>query len=362
MQRHPDPAASAAALAPLPARAWLLGYAVYASFTALALLVGGEPSPLKAATAGALSALPELAAGPFTLRFLERQLRRRSPTLPWFWFVVAALAFIAWCLATGWIAPRFYYGASAAARPGGESVLVWRAAMACLVFSALAGLATARQRTGEAQAAALATERAERQRAAAELAALRAHLNPHFVLNVLHALVGLATREPARTAECLERLGALLRYGLRAQAEGRDLVPLAEELAITRQYLEIERLRLGDRLRVELAVDGEPQSAEVPPFSLQPLVENAIRHAVAPRAGGGRVTIEIREENGTLHLAVTDDGPAGEARPGEAGLGHSLLAERLRRLFGERAQLSAQALATGGFRAEVVITEGGGEG
>lgn len=340
---------------PVSAWLWLLGFLAYASISIGALLVGGEPSVWKATFYGALNAFPELAAGPLTLRWLDRRLRRPGPIGPAITGV--AFLFVAWCVVASRFAALVTAGRPLLEVPRGMgvAVLMWRGAMALLVFAVLAALAAARLRASQAQAAALRAERAERLRASAELSALRSHLSPHFVLNVLHSLIGLTTREPERAADCLERLGAILRYGLALHAEGRDLVTLGEELEMTKQYLDIERMRLGDRLRVEWQVEDAALSARVPPFSLQPLVENAIRHAVAPRAGGGRLRIAIERDLTGVRFSVEDDGAPTGSPLGEGGLGHHLLAERLHWLFGDRARFSTRALEPAGFRAAVAI-------
>jgi signal transduction histidine kinase len=334
---------------------WLLGFLAYASISIGALLVGGEPSVLKAALYGALNAFPELAAGPLALAWLDRRLRRQG--IVWPAIAGVAILFVSWCVVASRFAALLTAGRPLLEVPRGMgvAVLIWRGAMALLVFAVLAALAAARLRASQAQAAALRAERAERLRASAELSALRSHLNPHFVLNVLHSLIGLTTREPERAADCLERLGAILRYGLALHAEGRDLVTLGEELAMTKQYLEIERMRLGDRLRVEWRVEDAALQARVPPFSLQPLVENAIRHAVAPRAGGGRLRIAIERDETGVRFSVEDDGAPAGSPLGEGGLGHHLLTDRLHWLFGDRARFSTRALEPAGFRAAVAI-------
>lgn len=352
------PSAAGPPASPPPAWAWLLGFLVYASFSVGALLLSGETKALNVLASAGLNALPELLAGPLTLRLLEGRLARCEaagqgfPALP-----VAGLGavFIAFAVILSGLAPWLLTPAGRPVPALPPAVLVWRGAMAFLVFSILLGLASTRLKTRQAQAAALRAERADRLRARAELAALRSQLDPHFVLNVLHSLIGLTGRQPARAAEGLERLGALLRSALRVHAEKRDLVPLGEEVEITRQYLEIERLRLGSRLRVGWRLDEEALSWPVPPFSLQPLAENAVRHAVAPRAAGGHLRITVGRSHTGLRLAVEDDGAAAAGQPGEAGLGHDLLSERLRWLYGERARLTTGRRAQGGYAAEVSI-------
>src|SRR5262247_2845802 len=98
-------------------------------------------------------------------------------------------------------------------------------------------------------------------------AAPRARLNPHFILNLLHTLMGLVTREPAAAEAALERLGDVLRYTLRVQSEGLDEVLLREEWEFVDRYLSLERLRLGERLRARLEVEGDLLDAVVPAFS-----------------------------------------------------------------------------------------------
>jgi hypothetical protein len=240
--------------------------------------------------------------------------------------------------------------------PTPPAVLVWRGIMALLVFSALCSvghaIAFARRLRDEAARAA----RAETLRAEARLAALRAQLNPHFILNLLHSLMGMVVRDPQTAAAALESLGGLLQQGLRVQRQEGEEVPLRDELALVADYLALERLRLGDRLRVSVAADPEALDAAVPAFVLQPLVENAIRHGVAPRASGGTVAVEIRRDGGAVRLRVEDDGSGG-GEPGTEGegLGLRLIRERLAALYGDEACLRAGPGPGGGFVAEVAV-------
>src|SRR6185295_2415063 len=158
--------------------------------------------------------------------------------------------------------------------------------------------------------------RAEVLSAEARLAALRARLNPHFILNLLHTLMGLVGRDPASAQAALEQLGDVLRYALRVQSQGLDEVRLREEWEFVERYLALERLRLGDRLRTRLEVEESLLDAVVPVFSLQPLVENAVRHAIAPRASGGSIDVRAARHGDTVLLTVEDDGtPSGDAAP-----------------------------------------------
>jgi signal transduction histidine kinase len=209
-----------------------------------------------------------------------------------------------------------------------------------LVYASVAGIAFALETGARLRLERERSERAEALRARAELAALRAKLNPHFLFNTLHTVMGLLRRDPALAEEALQDLGDVLRYALDVQ-RGHEHVTLRDELAIVERYLAIERLRLGDRLRVETEVSPAALERRLPAFTLQPVIENAVRYAVAPRATGGRVRLEADVEDDTLRLVVADDGAAPTEENGGAGLGLSLVRQRLEAAFGPRATLEA---------------------
>jgi sensor histidine kinase YesM len=238
----------------------------------------------------------------------------------------------------------------------------WESLMGLLIYGVLAAVCFAillqqRVREQEARAAramALQTE--------AELRALRAQLNPHFLFNTLHSLLALVRHDPGAAEEALEQFGDLLRYTLDTQKNG-EVVPLGEELSFVRNYLALESLRLGERLRLELDVDESLGDRWVPAFCLQPLVENAVRHAIAPRAAGGRLALRVRSEGAVVLLEVADDGP-GAAADGPTqgnGLGLRLVRERLAARYGPGATLELVSAPGRGFRATIRIPrEGGG--
>ncbi len=219
-----------------------------------------------------------------------------------------------------------------------------------LIYGTLAGVAYAWHNAD-------AMAKAEALRARASLEAMRSQLNPHFILNTFHALVGLVRRDPAVAESALERLGDLLRYSLRVHRDGIDEVPLRDEYALVESYLELERLRLADRLRI--TTDLSPSTLEdlVPTFAVQILVENAVRHAIAPRAAGGHLEIRATESGGRLHITVKDDGNGAPAeshiearlessRVEGSRIGLRLLQERLAALYGTEATLTLQSSAT----------------
>jgi two-component system, LytTR family, sensor histidine kinase AlgZ len=167
----------------------------------------------------------------------------------------------------------------------------------------------------------------------AELRALRAQLNPHFLFNSLNSINALVGSDPEGARRMCERLGDFLRRTLTLGA--RESVTLGEELALVDRYLEIEQVRFGDRLRVERGVDPTVLDHRVPPLLLQPLVENAIKHGVQDAVNGGAVRLEARREGSLLVLTVENpfDGEA-PARRGE-GVGLENVRRRLA-AFGSR--------------------------
>jgi signal transduction histidine kinase len=166
----------------------------------------------------------------------------------------------------------------------------------------------------------------------AQLQALRMQLTPHFLFNTLNAVAALMHSDPGRADKVLLKLSELLRMSLSRSTEQE--LTLNQELGFIESYLDIERLRFGDRLKIDIQVPPALLEAIVPTFLLQPLVENAIKHGVAPRAAGARITIRACLAGSFLRLEVEDDGPG--RQPGGAGLGQSLLnvKSRLQQLYG----------------------------
>jgi LytS/YehU family sensor histidine kinase len=166
---------------------------------------------------------------------------------------------------------------------------------------------------------------------------LRYQLNPHFLFNTLNAISTLVLDGQNRTANlAVSRLSEFLRYTLDQDPMKR--VTLGQELDALDLYLNIEKLRFGDRLKLEFDVDERAKSALVPSLLLQPLVENAMKYAVAPREQGGTVTISAGIEGEWLRLAVIDDGPGlAPAASSAAGRGVGLrnTRERLKVLYGD---------------------------
>lgn len=217
----------------------------------------------------------------------------------------------------------------------------WQLFTVVFAYAAVAGSCYVLQVADEAR-------EADALRQEAALARLRARLDPHVLLNTLHSLLELVRSDDRVAEEAIDRFGRVVRY-VSAPREGRaELVPLREEWAHLEDYLYLEQLRLGERLVVDLHLETDVAGSLLPAVSLQPLVENAVVHGVAPRPGRGTVAIRATRDGDTVRITVTDDG-IGTTQPptSGAGTGLSLVRARLEAHFGRVASLAAGAGAEG---------------
>lgn len=216
-----------------------------------------------------------------------------------------------------------------------------------LVYATILGLGHAWDYHGRLQDRAMDTARLETELAHAELQALKMQMHPHFLFNTLNTAAVLTEENPASAKEVLGLLADLLRATL--DQSGVQEIQLSEELELLETYLAIERTRFPDRLSVDFQIEAGLGDAWVPNLVLQPLVENAVRYAIAPRAAPGRITVGARRVGEVLVLTVADDGPgitAGRNGAG-AGLGLSNTRARLERLYANAGRLDL-APAPGG--------------
>jgi sensor histidine kinase YesM len=183
----------------------------------------------------------------------------------------------------------------------------------------------------------LEDERARQLITQARLSSLESRIHPHFFFNTLNSISALIREDPRKAERTVERLAALLRYSLDHSAQG--LVPLRQELHVVEDYLEIEKTRFGDRLRFAVDVPPDLGDLDVPPFALQTLVENSIKHAVAPNRQGGEIAVSARLASGSLLLEVSDDGPGFDRATIQHGHGLENLEERITALFDSQGRL-----------------------
>ena len=174
----------------------------------------------------------------------------------------------------------------------------------------------------------------------AQLRALRAQLNPHFLFNSLNSVRSLIAENPQRAASMVTGLSDILRYSL--ASDRSDTVPLADELSVIEEYLSVERMRFEERLRVERTIEPRTLTVPVPPMIIQTLVENAVKHGIAASSGGGFVRVDARVRDGLLDVIVSNNGPFKPPVDGE-GYGLQNAIERLRLLYGGRASLMIEA-------------------
>ena len=167
----------------------------------------------------------------------------------------------------------------------------------------------------------------------AELTAIKSQLQPHFLLNSLNSILALVERDPARAKAMLERLASFLQSVFDRLDE--PLVLLDRELDTIRDYLKIEQVRFEDRLRFTIDADRATGQVTVPPFLLQPLVENAVKYGIQPHTRQGEVRVTAHRGGGRVHIAVSDTGNGPNASHGTGGKGIDLTRRRLRATYGD---------------------------
>ncbi len=187
----------------------------------------------------------------------------------------------------------------------------------------------------------------------ARLMALTARIRPHFLFNSLNAVLGVIRSEPRRAEEALEELSDLFRVLMR---ENRELVPLSEEIALARQYLSLERLRLGERLQVKWDIESCPPDALMPPLILQPLLENAVYHGIEPAVEPGEISIGFARRDNALVIEMTNPFEPGANISSHAGNQMALanIRERLMLFYDLEARLESES-GNGRYLVRIVI-------
>ena len=234
-----------------------------------------------------------------------------------------------------------------------KAELIWRGPWNFLIFAGILGVCYARNYQLRWRERTIAAGRLESELAKAQMNALRAQIQPHFLFNTLNSILVLIQRNRLPEAQVtINRLSDLIRYILN---RGSELVTVGEEMEIVRGFVEIEQMRLADRLRVSTKVDPSANTFRIPALILQPLVENAIRHGLAPRDEGGSVAIDIGLSNGVLAMTVQDDGIGITANTANENVGIGNTRARLAHLYGDRFSLRITPVPSGGTLAEIRI-------
>jgi two-component system sensor histidine kinase AlgZ len=219
-----------------------------------------------------------------------------------------------------------------------------------VVWTTLYVAITAVRRYGEARRNTLRLQLALRE---AELRALGAQVNPHFLFNCLNTIRGMIVEDAARAQDMITRLANILRYSL--QQDRAHTVPLEREIEVVSDYLAIEGIRFEDRLRVQFSIDPAAARALVPSMLLQTLVENALKHGLANLPDGGELLIRAAIERDALVIEVENTGRLTEPQPGGTQIGLRNARERLRLLYGEGASLNLANREGGRVSAKVLI-------
>lgn len=202
----------------------------------------------------------------------------------------------------------------------------------------------------------LESSQLEARLAQSRLQVLKMQLHPHFLFNTLNAISELIYRDPESADRMLTDLSDLLRLSFE-NLEVQE-IPLKQELEFLEKYLEIEQMRFHDRLSVNMDISPDVLDASVPNMILQPLVENAIKHGIAPRSSGGRIDINAARSNGHLEIEVSDDGlgvPFGDLNNLPEGVGLSNTRRRLRHLYGDEHKFDLRKLEKGGLGVSLEI-------
>jgi sensor histidine kinase YesM len=175
--------------------------------------------------------------------------------------------------------------------------------------------------------------------AQSELKLLQSHINPHFLYNALNSIAGLAHNNPDKTEKMALSLSNLFRYSI--NKKGQKMSTVKEEVLMVQNYLEIEKIRFGERLKFTLHVDEALENSQIPMYILQPLVENAIKHGISEIRGEGLITLEIKKELEAIVITVSDNGPD---FPEGLVSGHGLqtIYDLLRLSYGDKASLKWQ--------------------
>jgi len=199
----------------------------------------------------------------------------------------------------------------------------------------------------------LAASQLEAGLARARLDVLRMQIHPHFLFNTLHGISGLMAKDVPAARRMIARLSDLLRLSL--ESDGAQEIALDGELELLDKYIEIQRMRFGDRLRVDIRVEPALRRAPVPRLILQPLVENAIRHGIERHAGMGSVEIEGGSDGESIYIVVRDNGPGIGGAPLREGIGLANTRERLAQLYGARQSFTIENGADSGAVVTIML-------
>jgi two-component system LytT family sensor kinase len=183
-------------------------------------------------------------------------------------------------------------------------------------------------------------------RTQAQLLALQSKINPHFLFNTLNTMLSLVYKSPEKVETMILNLSDIYRKVL--QLPENELITLKEETDLIREYLEIEKIRMGERLGFNISLEPELETIKIPPLLIEPIVENAVIHGISPRPQGGTVDIEIKRNANKIAIQILDNGTGFETHPSKTGFGLQSIRERLQLIYKDRADFKMNTPSTGG--------------
>jgi two-component system, LytTR family, sensor histidine kinase AlgZ len=280
----------------------------------------------------------------YTIPKLARMLARRHPVLQWLaLIVVLVLVAVAGCILAGaaiLVLHLIPFSVYRAQFPIILKICVVITLQIGIVMKIYEGVRVRlEQTTLDLRSKELERERALKLATEARLASLASRVHPHFLFNALNSISSLIQEDPVQADRLVERMAALLRFSL--DSSQRGLVPLGDEVSITADYLEIEKARFGARLMYRVDVADDLLQIEVPPLSVQTLVENSVKYAISPVRAGGEVHITASRNGDGVLLAVSDTGPGFDISRIPTGHGLENLQSRLVAVFGEKSRLTS---------------------
>ena len=338
-------------------RGWLLLCAGWGAFFVLwtLFLLGwgqGETSLQVAATSGVITTATAALLGVLVWRLTSVLGWPETLRLSFFlWHLLAAILFSAAWTSTAPVIATLMEGGRLSDIRWDVQNLVWRMFMGIWLYFIVVGVSYAVRINRHLQQQRELAMRAEALAARANLQAMRSQLRPHFLFNALHSVGSLIETDPETASDAMERLGDMLRYTIRERDE--DRVRMSEEWSFVSDYVALQAMRFGDRIRVEAHMDAACGARSVPPFVLQPLVENAFIHGPGSQPGDGVISISVTCNAGQLEMEVRDDGPGPEGQEGGSGLAN--LRHRLSAIYGSNAMVSLTRTAPRGALARVLL-------
>jgi sensor histidine kinase YesM len=179
-----------------------------------------------------------------------------------------------------------------------------------------------------------------------QLTTLQAKINPHFLFNTLNTMLSLLQKAPDKVEKMILNLSDIYHRILRLSETAK--IPLADEITLLREYLEIEKIRMGDRLSYSLEIEPALTHAKILPLLLEPVVENAVIHGIGPKPQGGHIIVSAFRKEGMMLIAITDNGTGLDPAAANTGFGLRSVRERLRLAYAEAARIRVQSLPGGG--------------